>query len=76
MGMSGGKGGGSSGGMGGPDPMDEAAMDVFERIDKADNGIPDPAEMPSVDVPETEDMFGDLLGPDRGTDEDDDMRIY
>jgi len=87
--MSGGMGGGMSGsGMSGPEPMgmeammptssrmERAAMDVFERVDEADDNIPVPAEPPVVEVPETEEMFGDLIGGDEDTDDDDDMRIY
>jgi hypothetical protein len=87
--MSGGMGGGMSGsGMSGSEPMgmeammptssrmERAAMDVFERVDDADDNIPVPAEPPVVEVPETEEMFGDLIGDDEDTDDDDDMRIY
>lgn len=87
--MSGGMGGGMSGsGMSGSEPMgmdmmmptssrmERAAMDVFERVDDADDNIPLPAEPPVVEVPETEEMFGDLIGGDEDTDDDDDMRIY
>ena len=55
--------------------MERAAMDVFERVDDADDNIPLPAEPPVVEVPEIEEMFGDLIGDD-GDDDDDDMRIY
>jgi hypothetical protein len=80
MGMSTDMGGGMDQGMdmmmGNASNMDDRALDVFAEVEDAEMDIPNPTEMPSVDVPETEDMFGDLVGPDRATDDDDDMRIY